>query len=323
MIVFDVLFRTSSAEVDPDFAQAIQEAEKAGTKIVVGAFLEPNVYEPQIARPIKAAVGDHWGIVDGGTLKKSDARFIRLAAEKSSEPFNGFDEQPVFPSLALQAVRMLNYPTAQTTTWFSPLAGQVRLRSGGADGKLLDSIPVNRDMYLLVDLPGKDEITHYSYQEVLSHLNDYAGNFKDKIVVIGYQDHDTLPGADSEKDPRYGSEIHSTAMSTLLTGAYIRPLPVLYHYFFILALVATAAFLQIRFSKWMDRMQTVSLPFLPAPFNKITIPTPILVISLIYILFAVLAFKLAHIVFDMSYHLAALILTYFLFVIGSSYFIRK
>jgi CHASE2 domain-containing sensor protein len=320
VVVFDVLFQTNAPEVDADFAKAIQEAEAAGTKIVVGAFLPPGIYEAQLAGPIKAAVGDHWGIVDGGTLQKSDARFIRLAAEKSKNAFNG-NEQPVIPSLALQAVRLLRYPNQATSTWFSPLAGEVRLRNGGAGGQLLDSIPVNNEMYLLVDLPGKDEITHYTYQNILAHFADYAANFKDKIVVIGYQSaKDILPGSDSE--PRYGAEIHATAMSTLLTGVYIRPLPILYHYLAIVALVAIAAFLQIRFSKWMTQMQTIALP-LPPPINKITIPTPILVISLIYILFAVIAFKALHIVFYMSYHLAALILTYFLFVLGRSWFIRK
>lgn len=321
VIVFDVLFQTNLPDVDLDFAKAIQEAEKSGTKIVVGAFLPRGMYEPQIAGPIKAAVGDHWGIVDGATLKKSDARFIRLAGEESQQPFDGYDELPVLPSLALQAITMLRYPNEQTTTWFSPLAGKVRLRSGGAGGKLLDSIPVNNEMQLLVDLPGKDEIPHYYYHEILAHSGDYAANFKDKIAVIGYQEGDLLPGSGS--DPRYGAEIHATAMSTLLTGAYIRPLPVLYHYLFILVLVAIAAYLQIRFNKWMNRMQTIPLPFLPAPINKITIPTPILVVSLIYILFAVLAFKFGRIVFLMSYHFAALILTYFLFVIGRSQFARK
>jgi CHASE2 domain-containing sensor protein len=177
-------------------------------------------------------------------------------------------------------------------------------------------------MDLLVELPGKDEIPHYSYQEILAHPADYAPNFKDKLVVIGYQKDDKLPSSSSEKEPRYGAEIHATAMSTLLTGNYIRPLPVPFHYLFILLLVAIAAFLQIKFSAWMERTQTIPLPFLPAPINKITIPTPIFVVSLIYLLFAVLAFKLSHVVFDMSYHLAALILTYFLFVVGRSKFVR-
>jgi CHASE2 domain-containing sensor protein len=321
VIVFDVLFQTSSAEVDTDFAKAIQEAETAGTKVVVGAFLPSGIYDPQLAGPIKAAVGNNWGIVDGGVLQKSDSRFIRLAGEKNKKAFNGFDEQPVIPSLALQAVKMLRYPNEVTSDWFSPLAGEVRLRRGVSGGQLLDSVPVNNEMYLLVELPGKDEITHYGYQNILAHFADYASNFKDKIVVIGYQEKDTLPG--SEKEPRYGAEMHAAAMSTLLTGVYIRPLPILYHYLAILVLIAIAAYLQIRFSKWMTQMQTIPLPFLPAPLNKITIPTPIFVISLVYILIAVIAFKAAHIVFHMSYHLAALILTYFVFVLCHSQFIRK
>ena len=318
VVVFDVLFQDNAPEVDADFAKAIQEAEAAGTKIVVGAFfLLPGVYDAKLAGPIKAAVGDHWGIVDGGRL--SDTRSIRLAAEKNKNSFN-YNEQPVVPSLALQAVRLLRYPNQATSTWFSPLAGEVRLRNGVAGGQLLDSIPVNNEMYLLVDLPGKDEIPHYTYQNILAHFADYASDFKDKIVVIGYQSAKDIHGSDPE--PRYGAEIHATAMSTLLKGAYIRPLPILYHYLAIVALVAIAAFLQIRFSKWMTQMQTIALP-LPPPINKITIPTPILVISLIYVLVAVIAFKTAHLVFYISYHLAALILTSFLLVLGRSWFIRK
>jgi CHASE2 domain-containing sensor protein len=321
VIVFDVLFRTNQPDVDPNFAQAIQDAEKAGTKIVVGAFLEAGRYEPQMAGPIKAAVGNHWGIIDGALLDTGSTRFIRLAAHKSSEGFNGYDEQPVIPSIALQAVTLLNYPNQQTSTWFSPLTSEVRVRSGEAGGSVLNAVPVNRFMDLLIDLPAKADIPRYSYQEVLSNLNDYAGNFKDRIVVIGYQKDDVLPNTGN--DPRYASEMHAAAISTLLGGSYMRPLPVLFHYLFILALVAIAAFLQIRFSKWMSQTQTVPLPFLPAPINKITIPTPILVVSIAYILFAVLTFALGHIVFDMSYHLAALVMTYFLFVFGRSKFVRQ
>ena len=321
VIVFDVEFETSSPD-DQNFAQAIQEAERAGTKIIVGGYLDPGKYEPQMGATLKGAIGDHWGIVDGGTIKKSDARFIRLAAEGRKESFSRFDEHPVIPSLALQAIRMLRYPNEVTSVWSSPLAGEVRVRSGGAGGKLLESIPVSSEMGLLVDLPGKDEIPRKSYQDVLAHPDDYSANFKDNIVVIGYQDGDVLPFSDSG-GPRYGSEMHATAISTLSGGQYLRPAPVLYHYLALLLLIAITACLEIRFSKWMGQKLTIPLPIgLPSPFDKVTIPTAIVVISFVYILLAVLAFKLGHIVFDMSYHLAALILTYFLFVIARSKFTR-
>lgn len=87
-------------------------------------------------------------------------------------------------------------------------------------------------------------------------------------------------------------------------------------------LVAIAAYLQIRFTKWMDQTQTIPLPFLPALLNKITIPTPVLAVSIVYILVAILAFKTARLVLEMPYHLAALILTHFLFVVGRSKFVR-
>lgn len=322
VIVFDVEFRTTSPD-DQDFARAIQEVEAAGTKIVVGAFLEKHQFNPQIAPALKLVIGDHWGIVDGEIPQsKSEARFIRLAAPKNDDPATLVAEQPVIPSIALQAVRLLRYPNEEVNCWYDTLAGEVRLRSGGSE-RLLESVPVTNELGLPVDLPGKDEIPRESYQNVLAHANDFAGSFKDKIVVVAYQGGDELPFLDSEKQTRYGSEYHATAISTILAGSYLRPVPILYHYLAILFLVAIAAFLQIRFSNWMARTQTVPLPFLPAPINKITIPTPILVISLIYILLVVLAFKLGHIVFDMSYHLAALILTYFLFVICRPLFTRK
>ena len=321
VVVFDVEFETSSPD-DQNFAQAIQEAERAGTKIIVGGYLDPGKYEPQMGATLKAAIGDHWGIVDGGTIKKSDAHFIRLAAEGSKGAVSRLDEHPVIPSLALQAVRMLHYPNEVTSVWSSPLAGEVRIRSGGAGGKLLESIPVSSEMGLLVDLPGKDEIPKKSYQDVLAHPDDYSANFKDNVVVIGYQDGDVLPFSESGS-PRYGSEMHATAISTLSGGQYLRPVPVLYHYLALLLLIAITACLEIRFSKWMGQKLTIPLPIgLPPPFDKITIPTAIVVISVVYILLAVLAFKLGHIVFDMSYHLAALILTYYLFVITRSQFTR-
>lgn len=322
VIVFDVEFKTSSPD-DQDFAQALQEAEKAGTKIMVGGFLEAGEYEPQIAATLKQAIGDHWGIVDGGIPKsESEARFIRLVAPKNSEPRTIFAEQPVIPSLALQAVRMLHYPKEDVTAWYNTLAGEVRLRSG--TGQPLESIPVNSETCLLVDLPGKNEIPRESYQNVLAHPDDFAGNFKNKIVVIAYQAKDDLPFSDSEKQVRYGSEYHATAISTILSGAYLRPVSLSYHYITILLLVAIAACLEIRFSKWMNQKMNIPLPFgLPAPLDKIPIPIALVVISLAYFLCAILAFKLGHIVFDMSYHLAALILTHYLFVFGRSRFTRK
>jgi len=322
VIVFDVEFETSSPD-DQNFAQAIQEAEKGGTKIIVGGFLDPGKSEPQMGAILRGAIGDHWGIVDGGTIKKSEAHFIRLAAERNAESSNRFDEHPVIPSLALQALRMLRYPNEVTTVWSNPLAGEVRLRSG-ADGRLLESIPVTSEMGLLVDLPGREEIPRKSYQDILANPDDYAGSFKDNVLVIGYQEGDVLPFSDSERNPRYGSEMHATAISTLSGGQYLRPAPFLYHYLAVLLLIAITACLEIRFSKWMGQKLTIPLPIggLPSPFDKITIPTAVVVISVVYLVLAVLVFKLGHIVFDMSYHLAALILTYYLFVIARSQFIR-
>ena len=111
----------------------------------------------------------------------------------------------------------------------------------------------------------------------------------------------------------------ANAFSTLLKKTYVRPLPFAYHLAAIVFLIAIGACLQVRCSSWMTHKLTVPLPIaLPAPFDKLQIPTAIVVIIFIYVFGAILAFKWRHIVFDMSYHLAALILTYTLFVLFRS-----
>jgi CHASE2 domain-containing sensor protein len=312
VVVFDVEFINPSQKFDPDFAAAIQEAERAGTKVVLGGYLEGEDSQLQVTTSLQPAIGNHLGIVDGGTLEKpSDSRFIRLVGEKEN-PEAGPEERPIIPSISLLAVSLYNYPNEETTTWYHPLASEVRLRN--RNGELLETIPVDNQQALLVELVDSNDMPHKTYEEVFDNFPTYATKFKGTIVIIGYQEGDSLKAGD-----RYGVEMHANAISALLGRTYIRQLPFLYHFATIVGLIALCACLQIRCGSWMSHKLTIPIPIvLPAPFDKIQIPTAIVVIFFIYGLTALLAFKWGHTLLSMSYHLAALILTYVLFVLFRS-----
>lgn len=315
VVVFDVEFEDDVPEVDNDFAAAIQEAERAGTKVVVGGFLLPDQYEPSLSKTLKPAIGGNWGIIDGAMPTwKSEARFVRLVAENSEHPSAEPRDRSVIPSISLLALARFRYPNENVSAWYNPLASEVRLRR--ESGELLESIPVDGQLDMFIDLVGADEMPLRTYEQVFDHFSTYADRFKNAIILIGYKHDDVVQ---TSGGPRFGVEMHANAVSTLLKKTYVRPLPFAFHLAAIVGLIAVGACLQIRCSTWMNHKLTVPIPItLPPPFDKIQIPTAIVVIIFIYVFGAILAFKWGHIVFDMSYHLAALILTYTLFVLFRS-----
>ena len=315
VVVFDVEFETDAPEVDNDFAAAIQEAERAGTKVVFAGSLAPPDNEPLFATALRPVIGDHWGIADGAMPEwKSHSRFVRLVAEKSDHPGVEAKDRAVIPSISLLAVALYRYPNEKVSAWYNPPKGEVRLRN--ESGALLESIPVDGYLDMFIDLANRDEMPLRTYEQVFDHFSTYAPKFNNTIVLIGYQHDDAVETAGG---PRFGVEMHANAISTLLKKTYVRPLPFAYHLAAIVFLIAIGACLQVRCSSWMTHKLTVPIPItLPAPFDKLQIPTAIVVIIFIYVFGAILAFKWRHIVFDMSYHLAALILTYTLFVLFRS-----
>ncbi len=321
VIVFDMHFFADMPEVDNDFKKAIEDAEKAGTKIVFGAFLLDGDYSPTFSKTLEPAIGTSWGISDGEQKGKSDLRYVRMASEKTDATYGGVQEESVNPSIALQAATKWRYRQQQVSYWFAPLAGEVRLRDA-TDGRLLEAIPVNDQMYLLVEVTDRAGNASESYEQVYDHFDSYKNHYENKIVVIGYQEGDDQLVRNGTT--YYGAELHASAISMLLKENYIRPLPLFLHYLAIIALIAIAAYLQIKCSGLMCHKVTISLPIaLPAPFDKLNIPTAIVVIFIVYGLAAVIAYKVGHLVFDMSYHFAALLLTYSLFILGRSHFTLK
>lgn len=316
VVVFDVHFKVEDLKVDNEFKQAIEDATRAGTKVIFGAFMQDGVYIPAFSKTLRPVIGNNWGIMDGEAKKSSNIRSVRLASPTSESDYVGVREEQVFPSIALQAVAKWRYRDHDVSYWFAPLAGQLRLRRA-TDGQLLESIPVNDEMYLLVKVADKAGIAGESYEHVFDNFDSYREQYEDKIVVIGYQEEDDQIVSDGQT--YFGSELQANAISMLLKENYIRPLPVLFHYFTIIVLIAIGACLQIKCAKWMGHKLTIALPIsLPSPFDKLNIPTAIVVIFIVYLLLAVIAYKVGHLVFDMSYHFAALLLTYTIFVYGKS-----
>ena len=317
VVVFDVEFETPSDEFDPDFAAAIQEAERGKTRVVLGGFHEGSATAPRVSHILKPAIGNHLGAVDGTILKRpSDARFIPMIWEKPNSEA-GAEERRVWPSLSLLAFALFHYPNEEVSTWYHPLADEVRLRN--RNGDLLQAVPVNNQQSILIELAEHDEMVTKTYEQLFDHFSTYAGDLNDAIVVIGYKEDDVLGIKGADGSPRYGAEAHANAVSSLQKQTYIRQLPFLYHFAAIVFLIAMGACLQIRCGSWMSHKLTIPIPItLPSPFDKIQIPTAIVVIFFIYGLIAIVAFKWGRLIFDMSYHLAALIFTYVLFVLFRS-----
>ncbi len=260
---------------------------------------------------LRGIAEDRWGIIAGGGGGNSKlVSRVKLAEEdgKSSkiEPV----ERPVVPSLVLRSVQHLKFQNSPVGFFFNPLQGQLQMRDG--NGQLLRSIPVNRKFYFLVDLVGsheEGEITYYHdvYSQIQQGHSDYFTRFKNKIVLVGYQTGDVVPTRDGN---RFGTEVIANAISNILLQSYIKPLGFTPHYFLILLMAVIGALLPLRFAKWLTFTFPVKLPIV----GNLPIPVALLAVMLVYIFVAMLAYKFERTVFNASYHLAALILTYLLFV---------
>ena len=315
MVVFDVSFSKDALdkEVDREFAQAIQDLQRSGTDVLVGADLAEGEVEPIIAPNLESTLKDRWAIWDGGFSKGSaNVRFVRMGIEKPGQ--DEVDGQlAIIPSLALQVVRHALYPGKDVHPYFDPLTSEVTLREGSTAGPLLRQFPVDKQLYFLVDMLGVDEMGRHpslaDFNEFLK-TETYRRSLKDKIVIIGYEHGDEKTVAGSGSGKRFGADIQASAMSNLLQNSYIHSLSFPYHYFVILIMIVLGGVLRIKFCNLMNYRLPLKIPgFIDW---KPQVPTVLIVISLLYVFVAILAYRFERAIFSISYHLFALFLAYFL-----------
>jgi CHASE2 domain-containing sensor protein len=315
IVVFDISFSKDAQdkEVDRAFAEAIEALQKSGTAVIVGADLAEGEVAPIIAPSLESTLKNHWAIWDGGFSKGSaTVRFVRLGIEMPGQD-GDVGERTIIPSLALEVVRQALYPDKDVRAFFSPLTSEVFLREGSAEGPLLRQFPVDKQLYFLVDMLGVDEMgRHPSLADFAEYVKTetYRRSLKDKIVVIGYEKGDEKTASESGSDKRYGADIQASAMSNLLQDSYIHPLSFPYHYLVILIMIVLGGVLRIKFCNLMNYRLPIKIPgFIDW---KPQVPTVLLVLSLVYIFVAILAYRLERAIFSLSYHIFALFLSYFL-----------
>ncbi|MDQ5846904.1 MAG: CHASE2 domain-containing protein [Acidobacteriota bacterium] len=315
MVVFDVSFSKDAQdkEVDRSFAKAIEDLQKSGTEVIVGADLAEGEVVPIMAPNLEFTLKDHWAIWDGGFSKGSaNVRFVRLGIEMpGQQEVDG--ERAIIPSLALEVVRHTLYPNKDVRAYFNPLTSEVSLREGSAEGPLLREFPVDKQLYFLVDMLGVDEMgRHPSLADFAEYLKTetYKRSLKDKVVIIGYEHGDEKTVAGSGSGKRFGADIQASAMSNLLQDSYIHSLSFLYHYLVILIMIVLGGVLRIKFCNLMNYRLPIKIPgFIDW---KPQVPTVLIVLSLLYIFVAILAYRFERAIFSISYHLFALFLAYFL-----------
>jgi CHASE2 domain-containing sensor protein len=311
VVVFDMEFKTPDPEVDDEFAAAIEKAEKSDTRILVGGDLEEGDAEPTISAPLKAVLKDHWGTFDGRpSTGTSSTYFVRLGvkAPNQPQPDNETADQLLIPSLALKAVEQLRYSNQDLQAFFNPLTNLVLLRRGGANGSIVDAIPVDDDHYLAVDLVGKDAQGKRNLYHNVSAKQADLSEFINKIVVIGYQADDEQQVSESEQ--RYGAEIQANAISNMLLQTYIRRLSNSYEYLIIVLMIVIGAGLRLPgFGKLANYKLPVMLP--GGIIDKsVEIPVTLLAVAVLDIFVAILVYKFARTVFNLPYQIVALFLSY-------------
>lgn len=307
VVVFDVEFKTPDAKVDDEFAAAIENAEQSGTRVLVGVDMDDEGdREPTISAPLKAVLKDHWGIFTGGrSTGASNTYFVRLGLKA---PDSETADQLLVPSLALKAVEQLRYPDQNLQAFFNPITNIVHLRRGGVNGSEVDAIPVNDELYLAVDLVGKDEQGKRNLYHNVSAKEADLSEFINKIVVIGYQADDEKQVSESEQ--RYGAEIQANAISNLLLQTYIRRLSTSFEYLIIVLMIVIGAGLRLPgFGKLANYKLPVMLP--GGIIDKsVEIPVTLLVVAVLDIFVAILVYKFTRTAFNLPYQIGALFFSY-------------
>lgn len=305
VVALDMWFDKDSPD-DEALAKAIAQAEERGTVVLMG--LDPRVggaqYTPRSLRSVRK---DRWRIIYAaepmGTISIRQVKLAEYAMGGSEwKP----RDQPVVPSLILDATQQFISRDRQVNYSYNPFHGEVRIRDN--QGQIIESIPASETLDFLVQMLGNQEEGEVTlYHDVYAALGnpDYLAKFNNKIVLIGYQAGDDFQ---TPKGKRYGVEVLANGISNILLHIFIKPPSLVYHYLIILVMIALGALLPLRFSEWMSYTFPVKLPLV----DKMPIPIALIGVTIFYIFIAILAYKYGRTLFNMAYHIAALFLSYFL-----------
>lgn len=321
VVVLDIFFKQPSL-VDDEFARTVTEAElgQPATQVFVGVESVVNGRPAtELPEKLREAFEGHWGIID--FAKEQDfAKGIVIAQSLTSDAIKDSAEAeiPVVPSIALQAVMQYEFPNQDVKPFLDWTELEVRLRRGGAEGEILKTIPVEKiqenKAFLLIDFAKPDMLASVrsSYSDLAGHLNDTAylrAKFQNKIVVVGATD---VASADkdlkkvSPSETIHGAEIHLSAISNML-GTPPQELSSFYRYLVIVLMMLASVLLQTRFRNVLRYKLPLKLKFLDTTLGVPLLP---FIITIIYLLVALLLYQEKRLLLDITYPVAALFLSY-------------
>ena len=234
VIAFDLFFEDPTP-FDAAFAGAIERASERGTTVVVG-YRGLLGDQPKIVRPLRDAgakpgllcIGKKWGSAQLAPLvvRKEDQRSIlHSLALESATAFLGRElaiDQKVrridfLDQTTRQSVAKVAVSETDEVKWAQPACPAIDKRDTAA------SIIIDPSWLAEPDATGSKA----PYQSIVKERrDDDFSRFRDKIVLVGIERKDDLFPVrhGMTREERYGVELHSAIIRSLLDGRTIRTL---------------------------------------------------------------------------------------------------
>ena len=302
VIAIDI-FPEGKTNWDSQLAQSIKRAADNGTQVILGT----NGYSPEgkpqnLPDGLRELPDDHFGNVAVALIGTSPGlQWVKLGDQITS------GRQFIAPSFILQAVRQFRRTRDDVPfVLFNKSDGEINLLHGPE--QLVVPIPVEgEEMLYYFNVPDESTLgtVRTTYQDVLAN-RDRPGaleGFQGKLVMIGYRDEVHSVGTRSIP----GVEVQSAIVANILQGTHLKKLTGIMNGVVILALAGIGIILQTRKLKRFS----IALPFLSPGLQKFfRIPLHLIFVILLYLAVIYFIYSRTTWVVDISYHLVALILSY-------------
>jgi CHASE2 domain-containing sensor protein len=307
---------------DEKLATSINEAAQKGTQVIMGTkgFNDTGGPLTPVPEALRETLKDRLGNVESAYVAagfRPAIRAVKLGDEITRGPLHQTSDQgvSVAPSFVLQAIRQFRRQPGSPPAgaFFNKADNTVRL----VDGHNVLSIPVDdEDMLYSFGVPDFDRLkTEFArvsstYQEVYTKRHDPSAllDFRGKLVLIGYQVEDDMHYVNGVRRMP-GVEIQAAVASNILQGVHLKNLSGLNNFLVILIMIALGLALQ---SSRLRRF-CIELPFESRVVRKfITIPLPLLIVTLIYLAGIYLIYSQTSWVIETPYHIAALFFSYWI-----------
>jgi len=260
--------------------------------------------------PVEFSQPEWGGIWVGGSQREGDPiRTLLLAENSTANDPSGNPASITVPSFALKVVMDSQQPALVPE--LQEFNNRLLLYSDNSKKELVKIVPLQRGQNLIIDQasPKALEVARVDPQVIYDNFQDEASlqqKYKDAIVLLGYEAGDEQQVLPSGR--RFGVEIHATAVSNILHDVYIYKLILIYSYLIIIGMALIAALMYTQFGGWLDHKIYCPLPWTE---TKLPIPVGLIVIGAIYLLVAFLTYRYTKVYLDVSYHLFALLVSYF------------